>query len=153
MRRLTLFATVALFLAIGCRPQVKSGSHAAPVSNTNEIELAVLSDLIAHEDNTGEFVRFVDVDSSDIERLKTVCHNQFQIVSTNSMDESGGFLHLKGSSQAGTHLTVEVKRIDGQNAEAEGDYLRPGVFVGFLYHLRNDGRGWRIISSEFYGAT
>jgi predicted small secreted protein len=147
----SILVIVAAVLAGGCNtpPGVGKDTGAQQIA----VMLPVLAHMVAEADKTGDLVRFVDLRSPEIERLKDLCGPRFQIHRADESERSTGILRLKGSNREGVHLVAEVMRVRGRGAEVSGAYVHVGSFASFRFKLRYTDGAWRISSCEFYGAS
>lgn len=147
----SVMVILPVILACGC--------HAPPAieKNANTEQMSVMLPVLAHmvegADKTGALVRFVDLRSPEIERLKELCGPRFQIYSADECESTAGILRLKGSNLEGVHLVVEVTRLRGGMAQASGTFVHVGSFAIFRYSLRQTDGAWRISSCEFCAAS
>ena len=151
MRVLRSVFLVGTLLLCGCHTQPTTGNQAG--GSQTEITLLVLAHMVVEADKSGKFVRFVDLPSPEIDRLRERCGNRFQIRPVSDSDSSTGTLILKTCGEEGVHLTVKVTRVNTREAEASGAYLQVGSFASFRYKLRYAHGAWRISSCEFYAAS
>jgi|ERR1035441_5896438 hypothetical protein len=152
MKTLTpILVIVAALVLCGCYAPV--GAEMAAGGERSAIVLPVLADMIVGADKSGGLVRFVDLRPPEIDRLRELCGPRFQIRSVDESESSAGVLRLKGGNQVGVHITVEVTRIGGGEAQARGTYLHVGSFAFLGYKLRFTEGAWHIVSHEFIGAS
>jgi hypothetical protein len=146
---LSLFAVFGV-LFCACRAPVsrQTGNLAR-----KEIQMVVLAHLVTNADQNASFVRFIDLTPTDLDKLRTTCGSQFEILSADKADRNGRILRLKDSSREGVHLEAVVTRIRGCDAEASGSYLHLDGFASFIYKLHCGDDGWKIVSCEFRMAS
>jgi hypothetical protein len=149
-----LFVALALFQC-SCHSLVRHNPERASVSDSKAIIEEVYSYMVTNAATDLEYVRFVELQPDEVERLRERCGNQFSIFGTNKMEyiSDQEDYHLHGSKRTGSLISVGVANMRRRSAEAYGSYLHPGSVANFRYRLVKEKGRWRILSSDFESAS
>jgi len=161
MKKFTIIMVLCLPLLIcACRAPVRGQMG---VLDTNAVMFAVLADMVTNASDSKDLIRFVDLHPPEVELLRKRCEGRYQIFPFEMAEfvekktlftEWEGIpetsIRLKSTHQEGVLLDVEVTRIQGGRAEAEGSYSGS---AGFRYRLRYTRGWWKILSCENFWAV